>query len=440
MSRQALEDTEGSIDGRHNERAHGRFCFTLLPVPVRIAENAQVYGFCRIQVEPERVVKLGGHELNRATTTTDNPRNPLRAVRAIRPPDFATTSMLNGLAKLHALVMAIDSQRRVIWLSDELGLLNGPATDLIGKPLVTLLRAIRTEDLEVSRPKAAQFIEEMNENGQVSRARFDLSHENDSLRLEVSAFGMRDSANDQLYICFADRDEPREALERKNSELKACVRGVSHDLRSPLVSLLGFSRLLRDDYQEVLDRTGLHFINRIDQAARHIDQLLHDMLEFTRIGATSRCRVHINPKPILEQLHSELKLQLDEKNIDLILPDETPTILFDRTRLYQLFSNLIGNAIHHMDRKSAARIEVEITSEAAGWQISVRDNGPGIGPEDHQRIFGAFETASRPGNKHKSSGLGLAIVKKIVETDSGRVWVESELGTGARFVVWLPSE
>jgi len=251
---------------------------------------------------------------------------------------------------------------------------------------------------------------------------------------------MRDSANDQLYICFADRDEPREALERKNSELEACVRGVSHDLRSPLVSLLGFSRLLRDDYQEVLDRTGLHFINRIDQAARHIDQLLHDMLEFSRIGATSQYRVHINPKPILEQLHSELKLQLDEKNIDLILPDETPTVLFDRTRLYQLFSNLIGNAIHHMDRKSAARIEVEITSEAAGWQISVRDNGPGIGPEDHQRIFGAFETASRPGNKHKSSGLGLAIVKKIVETDSGRVWVESELGTGARFVVWLPSE
>jgi signal transduction histidine kinase len=134
-----------------------------------------------------------------------------------------------------------------------------------------------------------------------------------------------------------------------------------------------------------------------------------------------------------------LKWQLDEKNIDLVLPENPPTLICDRTRLYQLFSNLIGNAIHHMNRPSAARIEVELETISDGWQITVSDNGQGIPVEDHDRIFRAFEAVHRPSSNGKSSGLGLAIVKKIVESHSGRVWVESEPGAGACFIVQLPA-
>jgi len=171
-------------------------------------------------------------------------------------------------------------------------------------------------------------------------------------------------------------------------------------------------------------------------------QLLHDMLELSRIEATSHCRVHVNPAPILRQLFSELKIELDEKNIELHVPEDPPTVLFDRTRLYQLLSNLIGNAVQHMGEEPAGRIDVEIETLSDGWQISVRDNGPGIPAEDRQRIFEAFQTADGPDRSEKKSekksGLGLAIVKKIVEAHSGRVWVESEPGNGARFVVWFP--
>jgi signal transduction histidine kinase len=134
----------------------------------------------------------------------------------------------------------------------------------------------------------------------------------------------------------------------------------------------------------------------------------------------------------------ERKLQLEAKGIELRLPDDSPTLLCDRTRLYQLFTNLIGNSIKHMDRDSSGQIAVEIETVADGWQIHVIDNGPGIQPEDHERIFQAFETASRTTGQRQNSGLGLAIVKKIVDLHSGRVWVESEPGHGARFTIWLP--
>ncbi len=228
-----------------------------------------------------------------------------------------------------------------------------------------------------------------------------------------------------------------EVLERKIDELESCVRSLSHDLRSPLVSILGFSRLLRDDYGERLAPTGLHFLDRIEQAGRHMERLLRDMLEFSRIDGSSDTRVHVDPTPILQQVLAELKLHLEEKKIELDLPENPPTLLIDRTRLYQLFANLIGNAVRHMDRDEDGRIRVEIEAVADGWRILVDDNGPGIAPEDHQRIFDVFQTAGRSSGRD-NGGLGLAIVKKIVETHSGRVWVESESGQGSRFVVWLP--
>jgi len=364
--------------------------------------------------------------------------------------------MLEGLASLHPTVLAIDARGCVIWLTDGLGIAStvdaishhdGTAdshASLIGRPLADLLRAIPSDDLETSKSQTLRFIDDLKKNGRVDRARFDLAGDGpdrgkESLPLEVSAFRMRDKANRSLAVFLVDRHEPRASLERKNEELEACVHGVSHDLRSPLVSLLGFSQLLRDDYGEVLDRTGLHFVSRINEAARHIEQLLQDMLELSRIGACSPCRVPVNPKPILEQLHAELKWQLDEEKIELVLPEDPPTLFCDRTRLYQLFSNLIGNAIRHMNRASSSRIEVELEAISNGWQIKVSDNGQGIPAEDHERIFRAFEAMNRSGDNRQSSGLGLAIVKKIAESHSGRVWVESEPGAGARFIVQLPA-
>jgi signal transduction histidine kinase len=121
------------------------------------------------------------------------------------------------------------------------------------------------------------------------------------------------------------------------------VRAVSHELRSPLVALLGFSRLLREDYGGQFDEKGRHFVKRIEQAARTMEALIRDFLELSRIGDGEEAAPSLaDSRQVLLQLQAELKPRLDAQRVHLDLPAESPLIHCDRTRLYQIFSNLIG--------------------------------------------------------------------------------------------------
>jgi PAS domain S-box-containing protein len=250
----------------------------------------------------------------------------------------------------------------------------------------------------------------------------------------------------------------RRQLERKAAELEEYVHSVSHDLRSPLVSLLGFTRLLRQDYDHVFDETGRHFAERIEESGRTMQTLIEDLLELSRIGASGERHTLVDPRSVLLQLQAELKLRLEECGASLHFPQSPPLLLCDRTRLYQLFSNLVGNAMQHMGDVEDRRIDVSIEEREAEHVITVTDRGVGIHPEEQERIFDVFHSCvadgsgvadgssvaegSSPGEDSPpaagSSGVGLAIVKRIADTHGGRVWVESEPGNGARFKVSLP--
>ena len=230
----------------------------------------------------------------------------------------------------------------------------------------------------------------------------------------------------------------QQRLERKNTELESYVHSVSHDLRSPLVSLLGFGRLLRQDYEGLLDETGCHFLDRIEQAGRTMEALIEDLLELSRIGESGESATLTDPRSVLLQLKAEIKPRLDEGNFSLQMPSTPPLVTCDRTRLYQIFSNLIGNAMDHMGDRSDPEIRVEIISRPEHHQISVRDNGTGIDPKHHEQIFQVFQSLGRRDKKGQCNGMGLAIVKKIAEIHDGRAWVESAPGEGASFHVTLP--
>ncbi len=242
-------------------------------------------------------------------------------------------------------------------------------------------------------------------------------------------------------LVIALRESPQRpggGLARRVQELEHCVNALAHDLRSPLVALLGFSRLLRQDYGERLDETGAHFLDRIEQAGRTMESLIHDLLELSRIGKPGERPRLVDPRAVLLQLSAELKPRLDAGDMRLVLPENPPLVFCDRTRLYQLFSNLIGNAIEHMGECDDRRILVEIREEPGGHHLTVRDGGRGVPPEHRQKIFEVFQTLAPRRDGRRGTGMGLAIVRRIAETHQGRAWVDGLPGEGATFHVTLP--
>jgi PAS domain S-box-containing protein len=313
-------------------------------------------------------------------------------------------------------------------------LLGRSAAQLAGRPVVLLCS--RARDLDA-------MLRGLDAGGDVS--------------IDVS---LRRADGSALSICAAGSPVPSEAglpgglilslrhatparsafaeLQRKNEDLEHCVNTLAHDLRSPLVALLGFSRLLRQDYGARLDDTGLHFVDRIEQAGRTMESLIHDLLELSRIGQSGERRSMVDPRAVLQQLYAELKPRLEAGGIELKLPMHPPLVYCDRTRLYQVFSNLIGNAIEHMGPCDAPCIAVDVVQEADCEHITVSDRGCGIPPEHHERIFEVFQSLGRHNDERRGTGIGLAIVKRIAQTHGGRAWVESRPGHGSTFHVTLP--
>jgi PAS domain S-box-containing protein len=313
-------------------------------------------------------------------------------------------------------------------------LLGHPAAELLTKPLALFLHG--QDDLR-------RIADAFEVKSPVHRQDLELRHRNGTpicVSLSASPLRVADGTHAGTVAFLRDVTEQRraeEALARKNAELEHYVHAISHDLRSPLVSLLGFSRLLREDYGDRLEDRGRHFLDRIEQAGRSMESLIHHLLELSRIGQGNEKKSLVDPREVLLHVRAELKARIDAADIELEIPEDPPLVLSHRTRLYQVLANLMGNAVQHMGRRAGARIVVEIVEETAHHRITVRDNGCGIDPAHHERIFQLFESLPRDDGQ-RSTGMGLAIVRKVVEIHGGSCSVESAPGAGAAFHVLLP--
>ena len=307
--------------------------------------------------------------------------------------------------------------------------------DLVGRPVASLCRSARdldgviaALDTEASRSEHAMTLRRPDGGAIAVSATVSLVPPDAGLPSAI-ILSLRDTTASQRALA---------EIQRKNDDLEHCVNTLAHDLRSPLVALLGFSRLLRQDYGARLDDTGLHFVDRIEQAGRTMEMLIHDLLELSRIGQPGERHALVDPRAVLQHLQHELKPRLDAAGVELVLPAHPPLVYCDRTRLYQVFSNLIGNALEHMGPCAEPRIVVDVVEEADCEHITVHDPGRGIAPEHHERIFEVFQSLAPRSDDRSGTGIGLAIVKKIAQTHGGRVWVDSRLGHGSTFHVTFP--
>jgi signal transduction histidine kinase len=225
-----------------------------------------------------------------------------------------------------------------------------------------------------------------------------------------------------------------ERLEESNQELEAFAYSVSHDLRAPLRAMQGFSEALLEDYAEVLDDNGKDYARRIVNAAQRMDDLIGDLLEYSRI---SRKEVHLQIinlealiKGVIDSMGAFIKDSMGTIDVSGPLPD----VMGSKSILEQVVSNLISNALKFSRPGVSPHLRIWAESSDEFVTLNFQDNGIGIPEEHHDRIFKVFERLHGI-EEYPGTGIGLAIVKKGVERLRGSAGVESVPGRGSRF--WI---
>jgi PAS domain S-box-containing protein len=225
--------------------------------------------------------------------------------------------------------------------------------------------------------------------------------------------------------------EKVEALHQSNEELEQFAYVASHDLQEPLRMVSSYTQLLARRYKGQLDSDADEFIAFAVDGATRMQRLIEDLLEYSRAGTRGRDMVETSSEAAFAVAEINLRGAIDDGGA-IVTHDPLPVVMADETQLVQLFQNLVSNGIKYRG-DAAPEVHVSAALDGAGrWEFSVTDNGRGIDPEYHERIFGMFQRLH--GRNHMTgTGIGLAIAKKIVERHGGSISVESELGAGSTF-------
>lgn len=228
-------------------------------------------------------------------------------------------------------------------------------------------------------------------------------------------------------------------LETKNVELERFTYTVSHDLKSPLVTITGFLGFLEQDALAGNHEKVKAGVQRISSAAKKMENLLSDLLELSRIGRLANPSEMVPFSDIIHEAMERVHGRLEAANVQVKLQKAYPIVYGDKQRLIEVVQNLLDNAAKFSKSRANALIEIGTrgTDDAGNSVFFVRDNGIGIDPKFHERIFGLFNKLN---TDIDGTGIGLTLVKRIVEIHGGRIWVESELDQGATFFFTLPEK
>lgn len=229
------------------------------------------------------------------------------------------------------------------------------------------------------------------------------------------------------------------AFEAKNKELETFTYSVSHDLKAPLRGIDGYSRLLVEEYSDKLDGEGLLFLNNVRQSATQMNQLIEDLLAYSRMERRQLQPVPIKLGPMIDMMISQRERDIEQGNIGISVNLPFETVTSDTETLRQVLGNYLDNAIKFLKKDGAGTVEIGGQEDPGAWTLWVRDNGIGFDPQYHDRIFDIFQRLHRS-EDYPGTGVGLAIVRKAVERIGGRVWAESEAGKGATFFITISKQ
>ena len=193
------------------------------------------------------------------------------------------------------------------------------------------------------------------------------------------------------------------------------------------------SQWLYADYKDKFDEDGKVQLDLLINRVNRMQSLIEGILEYSRVGRVSEVKEAINSNTLIREIIDSLS---PPSHISIVVDFPLPDVYYEKTRIRQVFANLIGNAIKYMD-KPQGEIHIGCIHDGNYWKFFVKDNGPGIDEKNYDQVFHMFQTPHTQGEV-ESTGIGLTIVKKIIEMYGGSIWIESELGRGSIFYFTIP--
>ncbi len=222
-------------------------------------------------------------------------------------------------------------------------------------------------------------------------------------------------------------------LAQRNLELDRFAYVVSHDLKAPLRAIANLSEWIEEDLDPVLNEENLRYMNLLRNRVYRLNDMIEGLLAYSRVGRRHIPEEIVNVSALIEEIIDSLS---PPPQFEIVSTTEMPTLITKKILLLQVLSNLIDNAIKH-NCAQKGRIEIGVVDRDNFYHFSVSDNGEGIDPQFHEKIFGMFQVLI-PRDKQENTGIGLALVKKIVETEGGEIQVASQRGKGATFTFTWP--
>ncbi len=353
--------------------------------------------------------------------------------------------LVDGVKDVATLML--DPEGHVVSWSEAAERMKGyKAVEIVGKPLGTFYTA---EDVAAGKPELHLKIAKAEGRVEVEgwRVRKDgtrfwahvnmsaLRGENGELRgfgKVTQDFTDRRRWEEALRQRATELAQLTDQLKKKNAELDQFAYITSHDLKAPLRGIANLSQWIEEDIGDRFTDEARQQMELLRGRVRRMEALIDGILQISRVG-----RVRANPEQVdvSKLLRDVVDLLAAPEGFVIEIAENMPRLVAEKLRLEQVFMNLIGNAIkHYVARAGSERGRVWVTAADKGEMVefAVRDNGPGIAPEYHEKIFVIFQTLAAR-DRVEGTGLGLSLVKKIVEDQGGRVWVESKEGEGATF-------
>jgi PAS domain S-box-containing protein len=342
-------------------------------------------------------------------------------------------------AAVDAIVSADSSGRVLTWNRGAERLFGWTADEMVGRPLTAIIperfRALHDDGIaRVRRTGASKLAGKVVELSGLRRdggefpIELSIGSWNGPEGLAFSGV-LRDIT--ERKRAEADLAVANKELERANAELETLVYSASHDLKSPMVSLLGYLEYLRLDFGEVLGPEGNRYLNRMADSTVYMQQLIHDLIDLSRVGRSGVEPIEVDLGRLVRAIAEDAGAANPAAEIRV---GRLPVVTGDPTGLRQLFTNLLENAIRHGGRPDLVVVVHGRDRPDGAVELSVHDNGKGIPAEHRERVFGVFERLEGPSTS-AGTGMGLAICRKIVEVLGGGIGIEGDRGTDVRIVL-----